>query len=170
MSVDVLYIGIDNGVSGALAGVHNGIPQFLVPVPTFSALDFTKEAKHVTRIDYPKLLSLFLAHGSRHQYVRVVMERPLRNPRMFMASLSAAASFEATRIALQQALPKAATFVVDSKRWQKEFLPSGLTGAAFLKKASAQRCDELYPGLRQEAGLKDGDALLMAAWAERAKL
>lgn len=164
--MNTLTLGIDNGVTGSLAGISDKCLRFLHPVPVTKSRDFTQRESNTTHINVPSLVAFLLTAAADYDDVQVVMERPLRNPRLFAASLSAAASYEATRIALAQALAFAPVTVLDSRNWQHALLP-GVKGSKALKLASAKLCDELFPGFRSDAGLKDGDSALMALWFER---
>jgi hypothetical protein len=55
---------------------------------------------------------------------------------------------------------------IDSKSWQKEFLPSGLKGSDELKKASLQVAQRMFPKL-DYSKIKDGDGILIAEYARK---
>ena len=161
----MLYVGIDNGVTNNGIGVINdkGEAQ-LYKLPIKKELSYTKEAKHISRIDYPLLLSLFgdiVAEFNDHQ-VKVGLERPMVNSTRFNASLSAIRALEATLIALEES--QWAYEYIDSKEWQKVLLPKGLKGSDELKAASLNIGKRLFPSL---AIKKDADGLLIAEYLRR---
>lgn len=161
----MLYVGIDNGVTNNGIGVINdkGEAQ-LYKLPIKKELSYTKEAKHISRIDYPLLLDLFgdiVADFNDHQ-VKVGLERPMVNSTRFNASLSAIRALEATLIALEES--QWAYEYIDSKEWQKVLLPKGLKGSDELKAASLNIGKRLFPSL---AIKKDADGLLIAEYLRR---
>ncbi len=163
-------LGVDNGSTGSIARVSPTHSPWLLATPARKVLDCTIVAAHITRIDYPKLRDLLrgeqLLAVAASEEVRAVLERPLKNPKMFAASISGVRAFEATLIALEEtSIPYE---VVDSRKWQAVMLPTGIKGAKEWKKASLQRGCELFPGLSAEIRKQgDADALLMALWYMR---
>lgn len=151
-------VGIDNGVSGAVAIIIEGVAE-LYETPTVKVLNYTKKKGYVNRIDVDRLKELL---GKCVQYQPVVkIERPMVNPGRFKASVSAIRALEATCIALEQ-LGLGYEFV-DSKEWQKEFLPSGVKGSAQLKEASTLKGIQMFPYLKEQIEKqKDADALFIA--------
>jgi hypothetical protein len=151
-----MTIGIDNGVSGAVA-ILNG-EATLFPMPVFRFLDYTKAVKHINRVNTKELKAILDGCTGR-----AFLERPMVNPGRFAATASALRAFEATLIVLED-LGISYQFI-DSKEWQKHMLPSGLKGPQ-LKEASLQKAIQLFPhlekGIRKQ---KDGDALLIAEYA-----
>jgi hypothetical protein len=164
------YIGIDNGVSGSI-GILNGDGKvcFFGPTPTKKVISYTKtKIRHMTRIDVPKLHTLFIqalrseSLKSEDRY-RAFIERPMINPTRFQASLSARASLEATLIVLEDMdIPYE---FIDSKVWQKAMLPKGVTGEQ-LKSASHDIGARMFAV--EHTG--DYDGLLIAEWARRLNL
>lgn len=162
------YLGIDNGVSGALGSIMEQGEAWLEPMPIRKELNYTKAKKWINRVDYPKLLACLrdLRDGCGMNQPLVLLERPMVNPGRFAATVSALRCMEATLIAIEQAgLPYQ---YVDSRQWQKVMLPSGLKGDE-LKKASLEVGRRMWPNLQIAKGA-DFDALLMAAWARRQQL
>ena len=161
----MLYIGFDNGVTNNGIGVVNSEGEArLYALPVKRELSYTKEAKHITRIDYSGLCSVLgdiVADFSEHR-VKVGVERPMVNSTRFNASLSAIRALEATLIALEET--QWAYEYIDSKEWQKHLLPSGIKGSDELKKASLTVGKRLFPELDIK---KDADGLLIAEFLRR---
>jgi hypothetical protein len=96
------------------------------------------------------------------------MERPLKNPKLFAASISAVRAFEITLLVVQEL--GFAFEIIDSRKWQKHFFPA-ISGKDNLKKASMQKGIELFPHLKSFIlQHKDADGLLIAEWARRNNL
>lgn len=162
------YIGIDNGTSGSIGILTPGLPAAMIRPPSKSEQDCTKHVQSITRIDHDKLYAM-LDDLIDTEELLVVCERPLKNPKLFMATVSAVRAFESTWIVLERlGLPRQ---VIDSRAWQSVLLPAGTKGAPALKKASSQIGTQLFPHLASEiAKQKDADGLLIAEWARRAGL
>lgn len=163
------YLGIDNGVSGALALVNgSGICTSFIPTPTVLEYDYTKKAQRISRVHYLTLAAWLATNCPDPSNVLALMERPYVNPMGFRASLVSVRAFEVTLLALE--LAKIPHRVVDSKEWQKVMLPEGVikVGGKELKRASLQRGIELFPSMTTALNLQgDSDALLIAEWARR---
>jgi hypothetical protein len=163
-----LDIGIDNGVSGTIGIICHGdvnVTDFF-KTPTVFVRDFQKEEKNITRIVTASLAAKIFPYIGYADRVNIMMERPMLNPRMFSATVSAARSHEATLIvvdAMMKAYPKIEFQFVDSKGWQKDQLPAGTKGSVQLKLRSMQYGCRLFP---EHAELitkhKDADGLLIA--------
>lgn len=170
-TTDIIYLGIDNGVSGSLGFVTDHSSDMLF-MPVRSELSYTKAVRHITRIDWRELrnsLVLVLGEALSSRRVKVFLERPMVNPGRFQATSSALRALEATLIVLEAL--KLPLQYVDSKQWQKVMLPSGLKGPEQLKKASADIGCRLFPHLSGAIGKqKDADGILIAEWARREKL
>lgn len=181
-----LYVGIDNGSSGSIGMVWDGGASFC-HTPVFSELSYQKDAREFTRVNVPALMAILrtaagLVPGPGARFaadfeaaagwtpvpMHIVMERPMVNPGRFQATASGLRAYEATKVAIQLAVPHASTETIDSRTWQKQLLPAGIKGAAFQKKASLQRGSELFPAFAaafREHG--DADGLMLAEWARR---
>jgi hypothetical protein len=161
----MLYIGIDNGVTNNGIGVINSKGEAeLYKLPIKKELSYTKEAKHISRIDFEGLMELFgdiIGDFSDHQ-VKVGLERPMVNSTRFNATLSAIRALEATLIALERS--QFPYEYIDSKEWQKVLLPKGLKGSDELKAASLDIGKRLFPSLDIK---KDADGLLIAEYMRR---
>lgn len=155
------YIGIDNGVSGAVGIVSNDSEPIWFPTPIISELSYTKKKQYITRIDHSKLYET-LSKIVDSKDCLFILERPMINPTRFSASISAARSLESTLIIIES-LKKPFEYT-DSKFWQNEMLPSGLKDKE-LKEASKQIGKRLFPQI--DFGKCDADAILIAEWARR---
>jgi hypothetical protein len=161
----MLYIGFDNGVTNNGIGVINSEGEArLYPLPVKKELSYTKEAKHISRIDYTLLFVLFgeIIAEFHELGVKVGLERPMVNSTRFNASMSAVRALEATLIALEAA--QWPYEYIDSKEWQKHLLPAGIKGSDELKKASLDIGKRLFPQLNIK---KDADGLLIAEFLRR---
>ena len=141
------YIGIDNGVTGSIGIVGKDLTYYnMVKTPVISGQDYTKAKKNISRVD-----------------VKAIVERPMKNPARFEATCSAMRALEAELTVLE--LYQVPYIFVDSKEWQRELLPKGITGAPELKKASLDIGKRLFP----EVLLKhpDRDGILIAEYARR---
>lgn len=171
-----IYIGIDNGTTGSIGiiGLSTG-PMYIFP-PTKIEQDYTKKAQNITRMDYPKLVQMFMGiltplmenstRSGEPLEILALIERPFVNPMMFRTSICAVRAYEATVIMLESlGIPWEA---IDSKSWQKPLLPEGLKGAPQLKKASKDAGIRLFPMLSLPINKhKDADGLLIAEWGRR---
>jgi len=158
-----LYVGIDNGVSGTVGIIGEGYSEFF-KTPTIFGQDYVKRSQNVTRNDHGVLKFFLERCALRAKRMFVLIERPMINPRMFKASISATRCMESQLIILDYLAEE--HYVVhqfcDSKEWQKTQLPKGTTGKD-LKLRSMQVGCRLYP----EHSLlmtkhKDADGILIA--------
>lgn len=149
------FIGIDNGVSGSIGIVfENGTYQFHT-TPTKKELNYTKAKAYITRIKPVELTEMLSVAGAGSM---VMIERPMVNPTRFQASVSAIRCFEATITVLETlGLPYEC---IDSKKWQKELLPTGTSGEE-LKTASMDVGNRLYPEAKAVKHT-DRDGMLIA--------
>ena len=163
-----IYIGIDNGVTGTIGWVGEGVAPGMIETPVKSEQSYTKAKKNITRIDCDKLGNVLRCAlmGVEPAEVLVVVERPMINPTRFAASVSAARSLEALLVTLEgMELPR---MYADSRDWQKVMLPKGTKGAPELKSASMDIGARLFPSLDAVIHKhKDADGLLIAEWARR---
>ena len=162
------YIGIDNGVSGTIA-ILNSSGAVFEPTPVIDVFDYaSSKGNKIHRIDYNKLFELLDSCETTKTDCKVFMERPLKNPKLFTASISAVRAFEITLLAVQNL--GFAFEVIDSRKWQKYFFPA-VSGKDNLKKASMQKGIELFPAVKNFITQhKDADGLLIAEWARRTNL
>ena len=160
-----IYIGFDNGVTNNGIGVITDHSKAeLYPLPTKRELSYTKEAKHITRIDFNGLCELFEKLRALYQGAQFIvgLERPMVNSTRFNASLSAVRALEATLIAVERYQFRYE--YIDSKEWQKELLPKNIKGSDELKSASLDVGKRMFPELNIK---KDADGLLMAEYLRR---
>lgn len=160
-----IYVGCDNGVSGTLGFVGDGIEPKFYHIPVKKEQDYTKSKKILSRLDYSKFMELF--DGYNKNDIIVLQERPLINPTRFTATISAVRCHEAELIMLEVMGLK--HIFIDSKEWQRELLPKGIKGADEQKKASLDIGNRLFPQFL-DFDHKDRDGLLIAEYARRKNL
>lgn len=177
-----LYIGIDNGTTGTIGWVGEGVHPTIIETPVRVEQSYTKSSKNTTRIDHERITALFKEIIGDHNpsEVLVVMERPFTGSFTkgknenggrggFVANVSAARAFEVTLVLVEQA--KLPHEIVDSKQWQKVMLPKGVTGSDARKAASKDIGLRLFPDQEKVINKhKDADGLLIAEWARRENL
>ena len=159
-------IGIDNGSTGSIGIIRDGVAVHFGPVPTQDYLHYGKKGSIGKRLDRKALRSLLMDvcnprrpdgswedwdHGLSSR--RVYVERPFSG-KFINAVVPAHRFFEATIITLEDL--GLGSEVVDSGVWQKPIL-GGVSGSAELKKASKLRGIQIYPQLT-DAIKKHGDA------------
>lgn len=156
-------IGLDNGTTGSMSvwdsnlnvmGLHN--------LPIKKELDYTKEVKHITRIDYPGMCELLtqIKAGTNND-LHVYMEKPFMcGPKCMQSSINAFRCFESELIALEEC--EIGYTVINSKDWQKHVLPHGIKGSAELKKAALDVARRLYPYLSEKLTKANADSVLIA--------
>lgn len=167
----VCYCGIDNGVTGSLGFIvedkETGYykTEFIL-TPVFSELSYQKtKVKNINRIDFKVLLDLFKKYKEECERIVVAVERPMINATRFQASLSARASLEATLIVFN--LLDISYTYIDSKQWQKLFLPNNAQGPE-LKVASKNVGIRNFPEHKDLISKhKDADGMLIALYAKR---
>ena len=166
-----IFIGIDNGNTGTIGWVGDGVHPTIIETPVLVEQSYTKKAQNLTRIDHFRVVAVLkeVLGANDPSDVMVVMERPMTNNKFASGVVSAARAFEVTRCLVEQLrLPH---MFIDSRQWQKVMLPTGIKGSDNLKRASKDIGLRLFPD--QEAVIakhKDADALLMAEWARRTGL
>ena len=155
----MIYIGIDNGVTGSIGIVGEEEYEGFYHTPVKNELSYTKAKKFIDRIDWYDLKELL-----GHLHVKMIaLERPMVNPARFTASLSAVRALEATLVVIEEL--KYPYRYIDSKEWQKEMLPRGLKENE-LKKASLDIGRRLFPQYADQFK-KDADGLLIAEYLRR---
>ena len=160
-----VYIGLDNGTTGTIGVVGDGIEPQIYHTPVKKEQDYTKAKKNVTRLDCKQFIDLLNEYIDYN--IVVVCERPMINPTRWTASMTAIRCWEAQLIILE-AMELGHQFV-DSKQWQKEMLPKGIKGSAEQKRASKDIANRLFPQLAKFKHT-DFDGLLIAEYARRKNL
>jgi len=159
------FIGIDNGATGTIGIIPSAGPQFasIHKMPSMESLNYQKsKVTYVTRIDHYALRELL--QGLEHKSgLRAVVERPFTMASATKAVLNAQRALESVIINLE--LLDIGYEFIDSKLWQKAFLPPGLKGAA-LKQGSLDVGKRMFPHIEWD-GFKDADGLLIAEYARR---
>lgn len=160
-----VIIGVDNGVTGTIGIVGEGMEPKIYHTPIKKEQNYCKKKDNITRLDANGFADILKQFDAKD--VMVVMERPMVNPTRFKATTSALRCFEAQLILIEHLC--LAYCYVDSKDWQRELLPKGIKGADEQKKASKDIGKRLFPQL---AGFKhsDFDGLLIAEYARRKNL
>lgn len=160
-----IYIGIDNGTTGTIGIVGDDIESRLYIVPTKKEQNYQKTAKNISRLDYAKFLELFKDYDKNN--ITAILERPLNNPTRYNSTMTAMRCFEAELIVLEMSGIR--FMFIDSKEWQKELLPKGISGSEDLKKASLDIGNRLFPQFK-DVKHKDRDGILIAEYARRKNL
>ena len=177
--MSVLYVGIDNGVSGAIAYYYND-KMYVMDIPIKNVQNYTKKVEFINKIDFIELKKIFQELLSYSQ-IKVLWERPFCNSKMFNASLSSMLSYQTTLdVFAELQIPYE---LVDSKSWQTKLLPNGIykitqdksgrnrikADRKVLKKASIDTANRLYPYLEIK---KDGqaDAVMICEYLRRKEL
>ena len=160
-----IYIGVDNGTTGTIGVVGEGIQPQIHHTPVKKEQNYCKKKDNITRLDANGFADILKQFDAKD--VMVVMERPMVNPTRFKATTSALRCFEAQLILIEHL--SLAYCYVDSKDWQRLLLPKGIKGSDEQKKASKDIGKRLFP---QFADFKhtDYDGLLIAEFARRANL
>ena len=158
-----IYVGIDNGCTGTIGIIGNGICEFC-KTPSKKEQDYTKKQKNISRLDVVSFVSLF-SKFNKNDLV-FVLERPMINSLRFNSSIVAARCFESELSQIE--LMGCKHLFIDSKEWQKELLPNGCVGNK-LKKASKDIGNRLFPQL-ESFKHPDRDGILIAEYARRKNL
>jgi hypothetical protein len=166
MDKSMIYVGIDNGISGSVGIVDANGVGYQYPTPTKSCLNYQKtKVKNITRIDV-KALREMLCNIERNKVGMVAIERPMVNPQRFEATTSALRALEATIIVLES-LGLGYEYI-DSKEWQKKMLPyisvkDKKEYPAKLKEVSKQVGMRMFPSVEWDK-FKDADGILIAKY------
>lgn len=161
----MVFVGIDNGVSGSIGIVPDSSEKGIVPVyykmPVEKQLNYTKTKAWINRIKVNDLFQILNVYGD--DVATIAMERPMVNPGRFRATVSAIRALEATLIVIER-LGMSYRYI-DSKEWQKAILPAGLEGPE-LKEASLSVGVRLFPKI-DFSPFNDADGLLIAEYLRR---
>ena len=159
-----VFCGIDNGVSGTIGIIDETGVEF-IKTPVKSEQNYKKKKGNITRVNVKELKTFIqdTLNFVNPNDVIVAIERPMVNPTRFQATTSALRALEATLNCIEELeLPY---IYLDSKEWQKELLPKGVTGTD-LKKASLDIGARLFPQFK-DFKHEDRDGLLMAEFLRR---
>ena len=160
-----IYIGVDNGTTGTIGIVGDGISPCMYYTPAKKEQNYCKKKDNITRLDANGFANILKQFDAKD--VMVVMERPMVNPTRFKSTTSALRCFEAELTLIEHfGFPYC---YVDSKDWQKVLLPKGIKGADEQKKASKDIGKRLFPQLA-DFKHSDFDGLLIAEYARRKNL
>src|SRR6185436_10869341 len=111
----MIFLGIDNGVTGSLGVVLDNERAIYKPMPVIRCLNYTKSKQWLHRIN-GEALTEFLQDMSP-EIKMCLIERPMVNPGRWKATVSAIRALEATQIVLE--LLKIPYSFIDSKEWQR---------------------------------------------------
>jgi len=160
-----IAIGIDNGVSGSVA-VITDVNVYYTPIPTIVQQNYTKKKENISRVDFSKLYEFLFQFSPKQNgnSVMCLIERPMVNPGRFKATVSAIRALECTLNVIELlGIPYA---YIDSKEWQKKFLPQGVVGSE-TKKYSMDIGKRFFPFFSKEIEKqKDADAFLIAKYCQ----
>lgn len=157
-----VFIGIDNGVSGAITILsESGFVHLHIKTPVKNCLNYTKKKAFHNRVNFTEMQdALFDNIGNDAPFCMI--ERPMVHPGRWVATIFAIRCLEATEILLEEL--KIPYQFIDSKEWQKAMLPSGLVKEQ-LKKAADDVAKRLFPTLK----VVNSDSLLIAEYCRRTK-
>lgn len=161
-----IFAAVDNGCTGTLGAVSESRDWSMFDVvPTYRTRDYNRsKVRNTTHVDYDALLFV-LSQLRKQGELRLVTERPLKNPRLFSASISGVRAHEIL-LAAARTLGVEIEDTLDSRNWQRPLL--GETAKGESKPASERVGCELFP--EHEALIRkhgDADALLMAEFFRR---
>ncbi|MBT7928475.1 hypothetical protein HN682_00965 [Candidatus Peregrinibacteria bacterium] len=161
----MIYIGLDNGVSGSIGIVKDNGRYNFYKVPCFVEQNYTKAKGNISRIDHKAFHKLLKPYSKKT--CKIFLERPMVNPGRFKATVSALRALESCLIVVETlGIPHE---YIDSKEWQKAILPKGVSGDE-LKKASLDIGCRLFPKRKTRiTSHKDADGILIAEYARRVK-
>ena len=165
-----LFLGIDNGPSGSVGvqeynvrGMRYGMDFF--ETPTYMLQDYTKAKKRISQLDM-RFMRKYLRKYKEGWNIHIAMERPLVNPQRFNAS-AVGLRVHQQWLDLFLFLRFPAPVSLDSKEWQKPFLPVGTSGDE-LKRSSKEIGMKLFPkhaeAIRKH---KDADGMFISEWMRR---
>lgn len=160
-----IYVGIDNGVTGTIGIVGDGIYPLFYKTPVKKEQDYTKKQKMVSRLDVLEFMALF--NDFNKNDIVILLERPMLNSTRFNASISAARCHEAMLGVIE--IMGCKLIYVDSKEWQRALLPKGIEGSSEQKKASLDIGNRLFP-MFADFKHPDRDGLLIAEYGRRKNL
>lgn len=161
-----IFAAVDNGCTGTIGAVsESGDWSFFMPVPTYRTEDYNRtKVKHTTHVDFDMLAAYLKALMAQGELV-LVSERPLKNPRLFNATMSGIRAHEIL-LAVARSLGVEIARTMDSRDWQVPMCGPFDKGES--KSASVAAGAKLFP--EHEASIRkhgDADGLLMAEFHRR---
>lgn len=166
IEIGAVFIGIDNGPSGSI-GIQEYSSQgmrtkvLFLKTPTYMMQDYQKKAKRISQLDLPVVRKLLRKYKEGWD-VHIAMERPLVNSMFFNSSIVAVRVHQSWLDVLKNfGFP--APQSLDSREWQKPFLPKGTKGKA-LKKASRELANKKFPKACPQVKHPDCDGMLICEW------
>ena len=176
----MIFVGVDNGASGAIAYYYND-KMYIVEIPVKNVQSYTKKVQFINKIDFVGLKNIFKEIMMYDDAIKVLWERPFCNPMMFNTSVLSMLSYQTTLNVFEEL--QIPYDMIDSKVWQKAMLPQGIyktvqdkngrnrikADSKTLKKASIDTANRLYPYLEIK---KDGqaDAVMICEYLRRKEL
>lgn len=166
----MLYVGIDNGVSGTIGVIWPSGDSEVWPTPVFTSQDYQKKKENISRLHVSQFRDRIRQLVSRAsefgEVLRVVMEAPFVSPARFKATATSLRCLEAQLIVLEE-LGVSYT-IITSQSWQKALLPKGTKGRDAQKKASLDVGIRLFPKHTQFlVKNKDADGILLAEYGRK---
>jgi hypothetical protein len=162
-----IWISVDNGSTGSIGFVNKDITNYgFIKTPKKRVRDYTIAKNYISRLDHDCFKKIFKDFKEKYDIQKIILERPLKNPSLFKASVSGIRFFEAQIVILEQL--ELDYIVVDSKQWQKEILGKDIKGSKMLKAESLNIGYKIFPNMK-EIIVKHGDAdgLLIAEYFRR---
>lgn len=161
--MQIIYIGIDNGVTGSIGIVYEKTKKYeLLQTPVKKEKSYTKDKQQITRVCFDKFFKILQKLTTKGNCY-ICLERPFCNPVGFKATVSAFRCLESQLIAIEQL--EIPFEYIDSRKWQRLYLKGNLKTSKELKAASLMQGIEEYPKVKEEIEKqKDADALFIAKW------
>jgi len=140
-------IGVDNGVTGSVCFNQDKCDHFY-KTPVFHCKNYQSSKNiSITRINTPILEELIQKYWKESD-TYALLERPLNNPGLYTASLSAMRALEATLIVFEKFKIKYS--FIDSKNWQKLYLGVDIKGRDNLKAKSKELGQLIFPDFKND--------------------
>ena len=161
-----IFCAVDNGATGTIGAIHeNGSLSAFMPVPVYVSQDYNRSGVHrTTHVDYDVLKGMLKDLKSQGE-LHLITERPLKNPRLFRATISGVRAHEIL-LAVARSLGLQIEETLDSRDWQTTMCGPFEKGES--KPASVRAGCELFPehadDIRRHG---DADGILMAEFHRR---
>jgi len=162
--MEVLYLGIDPGLSGAVAFIKNGEDPIIIDTPTTKI----KSGKKTKRLFVEsEMVRMLIDNISTHKHVQVALEKIHSMPGQGVAAMFSMGEGYGLWRGILSALYLPYSLVTPQS-WKKELMD----GMGKEKAASCYRAQQLFPKAElfgPKGGAIDGrgDALLIAEYARR---